>query len=199
MQMAKIINKGTGAGGAKTTKNGIEFEEKTSIEHTLSSNNFIKIVVNKRKKDSYYFENNYSHKKIIYMKQNGLKYYFKQNFDIDIYKKPDEAFLVCSGNKYHLKILEKKNQNVGGSVEDKLKTGLFSKKEYEKMLNKKKLLYTFEVSYAFCISKFLQNKFESTEIKYLNMKNIMMEDGIELFYGDNEDYYNKVYEWINKI
>ncbi len=31
----KIINKGTGAGGANTNYNGLSFEEKTSIESKL--------------------------------------------------------------------------------------------------------------------------------------------------------------------
>jgi hypothetical protein len=53
------------------------------------------------------------------------------------------------------------------------------------------------VSYAFCISKFLQDKFESKELKYNNMKEILDEDDIKLFHGDNENYFDEIFEWVN--
>jgi hypothetical protein len=135
------------------------FENKTCIENKLLENNFVKIIINKKNKYGYYFENN----NIIYLTQSGLKLYIKLKFNINIYKHPDEAFIIFKNNNYYLKILEKKNQNVDGSVEDKLKTGKFNSREYEKMLNNTK--YNFIISYAFCINKFLQEKFESNQIK----------------------------------
>jgi hypothetical protein len=97
--------------------------------------------------------------------------------------------------------LEKKNQNVEGSVEDKLKTGQFNKKEYEKMLKKtiESKKYKLNIYYAFCVSKFLQNKFESKQIKYINMLEIMKEDDIKIFYGEDKNYLDILYEWINTI
>jgi hypothetical protein len=99
----KIINKGTGAGGAKTTLNGRKFEDKTSIKTKLLENKFIK--------NNYYYEYNdkINNKKIIYLTQNGFKTYFKKNFNINnIYRKPDEAFIIIHNDEYHIKILEKK-------------------------------------------------------------------------------------------
>jgi hypothetical protein len=190
----KIINKGTGAGGVNTTLNGSSFEIKTSIEDKLLKNNFIKIILNKNNKYGYYFEFD----NIIYLTQSGFKLYFKLKFNITVYKYPDEAFLILNNNKYYLKILEKKNQNVAGSVEDKLKTGAFNRKEYDKMLNNK-TDKIFIISYAFCISKYLQDKFESNQIKYNNMLEIMKEDNIKIFYGENDNYFDVIYEWINMI
>ena len=197
----KIINKGTGAGGANTNFNGLSFENKTSIETTLLNNQFIKIIMNPKNKYGYYYEYkdviNKKYRKI-YLTQSGFKIFFKKEFNIDIYTKPDEAFLIFEDTKCHIKILEKKNQNVDGSIEDKLKTGLFNKREYEKMLNKNnKTNFIFTISYAFCISKFLKNKFESNIPKYNNIKEIMIEDNINLFYGCDNNYFDKLFEWIN--
>jgi hypothetical protein len=57
----------------------------------------------------------------------------------------------------------------------------------------------FIVEYAFCISKFLQNKFESTDNKYIIIKEILEEDNIKIFYGDDSDYFDKILLWINDI
>jgi len=54
----------------------------------------------------------------------------------------------------------------------------------------------FNISYAFCVNKFLQDKFESNTQKYNNMKKIMKQQDIEIFYGDNDDYFDKLYNWI---
>jgi hypothetical protein len=37
---------------------------------------------------------------------------------------------------------------------------------------------------------FLQDKFESNTQKYNNMKKIMKQQDIEIFYGDNDDYFD---------
>jgi len=44
----KIINKGTGAGGAKTNINGLTFENKTSVLQYLLDNSYIKIIINNK-------------------------------------------------------------------------------------------------------------------------------------------------------
>jgi hypothetical protein len=196
MALLKQINKGTGAGGSMTTKNGSKFEKFTSIEPTLEKNNFTKVIFNKKSKDGYYYEYENENTKILYFKQNGLHKYMKDKFDIDIYRKPDEAYLIYDKNKsiYTLKILEKKNQNTEGSVEDKLKTGNFSKREYEKMLISSK--QPFNVEYAFVVSKFLHDKLSSNNTKYKNIKEIMVEDNIKLFYGEDENYFTDVMKYI---
>lgn len=198
LESLTLVNKGTGAGGAKTTHNGLSFENKTSIENKLLEKKFNKIIIDKKKKHSYYFENKINDNKIIYLTQSGFRIFMKNEFKIDIYKNPDEAFIIFSNNNIHIKILEKKNQNVEGSVEDKLKTGFFNKREYEKMIkmaNNEE--YKFNVEYAFCVSKFLQNKFESNQTKYNIIKEIMNEDNIKIFYGEDEKYFDNLFEWIN--
>jgi hypothetical protein len=120
--------------------------------------------------------------------------YFREKFNIFTYKEPDESYIINKNNIYKLKILEKKNQNVNGSVEEKLKTGDFIRKEYDLMINEN-LDNKFNISYAFCVNKFLQDKFESNT-QYNNMKKIMKQQDIEIFYGDNDDYFDKLYDWM---
>jgi hypothetical protein len=191
--LKQIINKGTGAGGQNTNINGLSFEIKTSIENKLIENKFKKNILNKNKY-AYYYES-YTDNRIVYLTQTGFRTFIKKEFDINIYKNPDEAFIIYKNNKYYIKILEKKNQNVAGSVEDKLKTGAFNKREYEKMFNNKHFI----ISYAFCVSNFLKEKIESNEIKYKNMKEILLEDDIKLFYGDDDNYIDIIYDWFIMI
>lgn len=201
--LKKIFNKGTKAGGKNTNINGLAFEIKTSIENKLLKNNFNKIIMFEKTKYGYYFEYKTENKKIIYLTQTGFKIFFKKEFNIDVYKHPDEAFLIFYDNKYYIKILEKKNQNVDGSIEDKLKTGDFNKREYQlmikKSMEKQNLHYEFIISYAFCISKFLQDKFLSNQNKYNIIKQLMDEDNIKIFYGQDENYFDLLFEWINTI
>ena len=200
--MLKILNKGTGAGGANTNLNGLAFEKLTNVEEKLLENNFIKKQINKNKFGYYLInenneKNDKNDKTVIYLIQNGFKTYIKTKFNIDVYRQPDEAYLIKNNkdDSYHLKILEKKNQNVEGSVEDKLKTGSFNRKEYELMFKDANI--NIKVSYAFCLSKFLETKINSDTPKYKNIKKIILEDDINLFYGETEDYFQKILDWIN--
>lgn len=67
----KIINKGTGAGGAQTNYNGLSFEEKTSIEPFLNKYKYEKKEINIKNRKGDYYEND----NIIYFKKNGFKLY----------------------------------------------------------------------------------------------------------------------------
>ena len=197
------MNKGHGAGGKNTNINGNNFENKTSIENKLLENNFIKYIINKKNKYGYYFEFKNNKYKYIYLTQSGFRLYLKKFFNINVYKQPDEAFIIFYDNEILIKILEKKNQNVNGSVEDKLKTGKFNKIEYEKMIKNefrlKNLIYNIKISYAFCVNSFLQKKLNSNLIKYNIIKEIMEEDDIKIFYGEDEKYFDVIYNWINKL
>ncbi len=198
----QIINKGTGAGGANTNINGLSFEEKTSIEPYLEKYKYIKKEIKIKQRKGVYYEYNNNDITIIYFKKNSFKLYFEKEFKINTYRQPDEAYLINNKGTFILKILEKKNQNVEGSVEDKLKTGAFNRREYELMVNIHNE-YKFTVIYCFCVSKFLQNKLELNQtvnnIKYKNIKKIMEEDKIGLLFGDDDNYQDKLSEWINKL
>ncbi len=189
----KVVNKGTGAGGANATLSGGSFEKKTSLEQKLIENKFNKIIINKSK-NGYYYEKKDSNK-ILYFNQNGFNKYIEKEYNIKTYRKPDEAIIIEKDNKIHIIILEKKNQNVDGSIEEKLKTGAFTRREYELMFEEQQK-YKFEISFCFVLSKFLQDKFDSDLPKYNNMKKIMKEDKIKYFYGDSDTYINDIYNYI---
>jgi hypothetical protein len=195
-----IRNKGTGAGGKNTNINGGSFEEKTSIEPFLLKNNFQKINMIKQNKYSYYFEHNDNDKKIIYVKQTGFKEYLKEilNIDMKYNMSPDEAFIIHNKDEIHIKIIEKKSQNTEGSVFDKLKTGQFIKNEYEENLKFKSEThkYKFIINYTFCVNLFLQQKFQSSNPKFTTMLKIMKKDNINIFYADDEDYFDNLYKWV---
>lgn len=193
-----IINKGTGAGGANTNKNGLKFEEKTNIEKYLDNKKYNKIYMKESNKKCYYYKYDDIENKqqIIYFTKGGFKMYFREYFDICTYKEPDEGYLIIKDKKYHLKILEKKNQNVNGSVEEKLKTGNFVKQEYELMINDNSKKIKFDISFAFCVNKYLQDKLTYNSPKYININKIMKKENIELFFGDSDNYFEKIYNWI---
>lgn len=188
-----IKNKGTGAGGKNTNKNGKSFENITDIETKLIENKYEKMKMDKSKY-GYYLYKNIDNNKIIYVSQNGLKLYIKQKFDIELFRNPDEAYIIEKNGKYIIKILEKKAQNVEGSIETKLWSGPALKREYEIIMGN-----NYVIEYAFCVSKFLQEKLISNDKKYEVLKQILDESNINIFYGEDSDYFDKIYEWINNF
>lgn len=151
-----IINKGTGAGGANTNYYGKKFEEKTNNQTRLLNNGYIKNSFTKKPKKvyDYYLSKTFEDKTIIFVLQNGLKMYMKNKYNIELFRYPDEAYIIeYNTGKKVIKILEKKEQNVEGSVETKLWSGPSLKREYELVLGN-----DFEVYYGFCVSEFLKKK-----------------------------------------
>lgn len=188
-----IKNKGTGAGGKNTNKNGKSFENITNIEIKLIENKYEKKIIDKTKY-GYYLYKNIDNNKIIYVSQNGLKLYIKQKFDIELFRNPDEAYIIEKNGKYIIKILEKKAQNVEGSVETKLWSAPSLKREYEIIMGN-----NFVIEYAFCLSIFLQEKINSNDKKYIILKQILKESNINIFFGEDNNYFDKIYEWINNF
>ncbi len=191
-------NKGSGAGGANTNFHGKHFENITSIENLLLSQNYIKEKIDEndyktKNKFNYMIYNENNQKKIIYLTQIGLKNYIKKKYNIEIFRHPDEAFIIEEdGKKSKLKILEKKEQNVEGSCMDKIWNGGAFKREYEIMIGE-----YYDIEYSYCLSDFLKKKIESKTKKFEIFMQIMDEYKIKIFYGKDEDYFDKIYEWIN--
>ena len=190
-----IINKGTGAGGANTNYYGKKFEEKTNNQQRLlelgyTKNSFTK---NPKKAYDYYLSKTFEDKIIVFVLQNGLKIYMKNKYNIDLFRCPDEAYIIeyKNGRKV-IKILEKKEQNVEGSVETKLWSGPSLRREYELVLGAE-----FEVFYGFCVSKFLKNKLISNEKKYTILNTIFKETNIAVLFGDDENYFETLDTWFN--
>jgi hypothetical protein len=189
----EIVNRGTGAGGANTNVLGKKFEEDTCNEKRLLSDGFKKVILNKSK-FGYYIEKEFDDYFIKYLSQGGLKAYFARN-NIEICRNPDEAYVIVFKNKDErpiLKILEKKEQSKEGSVETKLMSGSSFRREYEIMLDE-----NYIVHYAYCVNDFLKKKLESGDKKYNVLKQILREDNIPMFYGEDSDYFDKLDNWIH--
>jgi len=197
-----LVNRGTGAGGANTNKSGKTFEQKTENESRLLAAGFIKkpIVEKNKAKFNYFLERSISPtSSIVYLTQGALKLYFKSVFSVEMHRCPDEAYLFRQEDNYLLKILEKKNQNVAGSVDTKLMAGNGFIRDYKKCLSKATTGKTFDVQYAFCISDFLKQDYISDCQKFRNLREILEEDGIAVLFGDDEDYYKHLDAWIGAL
>ena len=201
-QKTKIINKGTGAGGANTNTNGKLFEKKTDFQRKLLKDGFKKIYFSSFPSTTPFSKSVYNYcllksdtkKTIVFVLQNGLKTYLKYKYNIDLFRFPDEAFIFeyKSGKKV-LKILEKKKQNVDGSMETKLWSGPSLKREYEIVLGN-----NFIVDYSFCVSDFLKQKIISSENKYIILNSILKEHNISVLFGDDKNYFQTFQKWLKR-
>lgn len=90
------------------------------------------------------------------------------------------------------KNFRKKEQRVEGSVETKLWSCIALKREYELVLGSDYTIY-----YGFCLNNFLKKKITSQIPKYMNFNIIVKEHNIKILFGDDDDYINKLNEWIN--
>jgi hypothetical protein len=180
-------NKGTGAGGSKTNLNGKSFEEKTFYEKKLLEQGFIQ--------EQYYLSKTYPDKRIVVLTQHQFWRYMKEIYHIeqsDLFRIPDEAYVIeYNDGRREIKILEKKNQNVGGSVDIKLWAGPSLKREYELIFGE------FQIQYGFCLSSFLQGDMTSSRKKYKILNVILNESHIKVMFGDEPNYFETLFEWIN--
>lgn len=125
--MAKKPN--TVGGGSKTNLNGLAFEERTNLLESLNNHDDFTVLGNKVFKDgeivALYFEKYKLYSQ--FLKPNGV------DFTKVISKQllPDGALLI--GDTIY--IIEKKYQDKNGSVDEKLQTCDFKKKQYEKLFN----------------------------------------------------------------
>ena len=197
VKQAMHANKGTGAGGANTNYYGKKFEEKTNNQQRLFDLGFTKnsFTKNPKKSYDYYLSKTYDDKTVAFVLQSGLKMYMKHKYNIELFRCPDEAYIVeyASGKKL-IQILEKKEQLVEGSVETKLWSGPSLKREYELVLGPE-----FEVCFGFCVSSFLKNKLVSDKKKYIILQTILREHNIDVLFGDDENYFETFDMWCNPL
>jgi hypothetical protein len=193
-QASKTFNKGTGAGGSNTNKTGLGFETLADNEPNLYDKGFLRTDIGKGK-TSFYLSKHYNDLNITvyYATKHGFKLLVKRLFNVEVYKEPDEAYLIHSiaNNTYDVKILEKKNQNGPGSVEDKILAGPTIKRMYQMIFND-----NVKISYAFCLSSYLKGNYTSKLPKYNHIHTIFGENDIQLFYGEDEQYFELLNNWV---
>jgi hypothetical protein len=190
-----INNKGTGAGGANTNYYGKKFEEHTNNESRLLVEGYTKqsISSNPKKPSDWCLSKTFQDKTITFVQQSGLKQFLKHKYNIEVCRCPDEAYIIeYNTGRRVIKILEKKEQNVEGSVIDKLLSGPSFKREYELVLGS-----GFEIHYAFCVSSFLKTKLTSGTPKFKAWNTIFHEHDIVCLFGDDDNYFETLDSWIN--
>lgn len=185
-------------GGANTTKSGKEFENKTDSSTRLLSKGFVKTKIlpkSKAKSNIYLSKKINEDVEIMFFQQESLKSYLKNKFDLDIYRKPDECFLIKNKDKYTLRILEKKNQTSEGSVDNKLYVGKYFIEEYKHFIGKK---LSIDVEYAFYLCDYYKNLFDTKE-KWQFAKTFIEKDKIKLFFSCDNNCVDKIDEWALNI
>jgi hypothetical protein len=209
-EVDKIVTKKGHGGGKNTNREGKGFEALTDNIPHLIEQGFELETWNKTSKHGFTYSKIFYNgleeggaveniqlggKRIYYLCQGGFKAYMEKEYGLIYPRNPDEAYLIlyADGRKV-LKILEKKAQSVEGSADTKLMAANAFREEY--------LFFSegqFEVEYAFCLSDFFKEKFESTakkNRKYLFLRQLLKREGIEVFYGEDADYFERLGQWI---
>lgn len=186
---SSILNRGTTF--SKNNLYGKIFEEKTNNHYRLLDCGYTKKILNKKKMD--YLCKHFDDKTITFVTQNGFKSYMKLFYNIDLFRCPDEAYIIeHNTGEIIIKILEKKEHNVEDSVEIKLWSGPSLKREYEIILGNR-----FQIYYGFCVNDFLKRKITSNELKYNTLNKILYESNIIVLFGDDDNYFELLDNWIN--
>lgn len=183
----KVKNRGTGAGGSNTNTNGKKYENET-----LLSNNF-EVVEKKmiKKNNKTYYEIKFygSDIKYIHLEQSIFNMFMEEigekNNQIKSApgcRNPDDAYVDLENKKIF--IVEKKFQQTGGSVEEKIQTGFFKKKHYSK------LYPNFEINYMYCLSSWFKNIDNKSVIEALNDENI------PVFFNSDKDFDKQIVKYI---
>ena len=177
----KVKNKGTGAGGAKTNENGLNFENKKNISTEFT-------VTKKNKDHKIITFNNYPDIHFV----TGTKYQFVKylnNIEAEFFKNnkirlggtilPDKWFI--KGNK--IIILEIKFQQGGGSVTEKLQTPIKKIEHLKERYPGKEIVYIYGLH-----NWFKENA--KAEILYLE------KDNIPIFWGDSPTFKQDIVDYI---
>ena len=174
------INRGTGAGGKNTNKNGLNYEEITDL------NNKITIKENYFKNCSKIVFNCNQNKIFISTKQGGFLKFMKKYKNINIEsghgcKYPDECYIQLEEKTIF--IIEKKFQQTSGSVCEKIQTPDFKLWQYQR------LFPDFKIIYIYCLSDWFKENCKA-ELEYLRHKNI------PYFWGSSKTYKDEIIHYI---
>jgi hypothetical protein len=151
------INRGTGAGGTNTNKNGLLFEDKIDLGYPIINNvnelyniividliikhQFIGYNLKHMKKKSYLIKYMEEMKQV---SENTRRIGRAQGC-----KHPDDVLIYEDKNNKILFIIEKKYQKMSGSTSEKIQTGGYKRKQYE-------IQYpNYKIHYIYILSDFL--------------------------------------------
>jgi len=179
LKLKKLRNKGTGAGGSKTNKNGLSYESLTNL------NTEYKILYTNMHCNTITFHQDINRKFIETKKANLFKYMDKY-IDKKIpkasgCKQPDECFI--DEDRKNIFIIETKFQQTTGSVCEKIQTPDFKVWQYSRTFP------SFKIIYIYCLSDWFKKNCKAS-IEYLNYKHI------QVFYGSSSSYKYDIVKFI---
>ena len=180
--MLNMINKGTGAGGSKTNKNGLPYEElsdlRTEYKIISKEKHFTKI------------QFNLSDKKYLSTKKSNFFKCMKGKIDTNITKahgckEPDECYIYEEDNENKIIfIIEKKFQQGSGSVCEKIQSPDFKIWQYSRTFPE------YQIVYIYCLSDWFKENCKA-ELEYLEQKNI------PVFWGNDKEYKSQITYFIS--
>ncbi len=152
-----MIKNGKGGGNTRT---GLVFEGKTDLATFLSGQPHYSV----REHDVFYDENKVAE---IYKKRSFYSVFLKRlniNWKNCISKQlyPDDSIFVLLNNT--LFIIECKHQQVAGSVDEKLQTCDFKKKEYKKLMSTANI----DVEYIYLLDDWFKNPKYKDMLDYIH-------------------------------
>ena len=165
------------------------------MEQYLYNKNFTKCYIDNNPNEYYLIDIDENNNTIIYLKNTTYSLYLKKIFNLDINEQPDEAFLIINNYKYYLKLIEKKYLDKK-SNKTSLKTGSMNKELYNQELNNNNDNHKFNIELAYCINNYIDSKLNSDDLEYKNIKKILSQLNINIFNGENENYYDTIYKWL---
>jgi hypothetical protein len=173
-----IKNKGTGAGGSKTNANGLPYEKLTDLSTEYSE----------RKQYKYHDKIKFTQCETPFVstKQSNFFKHMKDKMDTSIEqahgcKRPDECYI--NEEDKALFIIEKKFQQTGGSVCEKIQTPDFKLWQY------KRLFPEYKIIYIYCLSDWFKKNCKA-ELEYL------CDINIPVFWGNSETYKTDIINFI---
>ena len=182
-----IVNKGIGAGGANTNKNGLTYEEITDLNELYSMS--LECDLNKKDKYKKIKFIGYDNIEFINANKSMLHKFMKHNNQKNENlqpasgcKSPDEAYI--NENSKTVYIIEKKFQNGTGSVDEKIQTGPFKKLHYGR------LFPNYKIHYIYCLSDWFKDKEYESVLEYLR------DYDIPVFWGSDKEYKNNIVNFM---
>lgn len=176
-----VVNKGTGAGGSNTNKNGLQFEQVTEL------NQYYTILEIKDKNTKFIKFNDCDRDTVfVYTKKNGFNTYLgdkikKEPPALHGTKQPDEVYI--DEKNRNIFIVEKKFQQGGGSKCECLQT------PDKKKRNISRRIPGYEIIYIYCLSEWFKKNCPGEIMDF-------EEDKIPYFWGSSENYKDDVINFI---
>lgn len=172
----KTTNRGTGAGGKNTNKNGLPYEQLTEL-----TDRYKVLTTDENSSDIQFHDTT---QVFTYTKQARLFKTIKINDSVPKAhgcKNPDECYVHKDSKTMF--IIEKKFQRVNGSVCEKIQTAAFKKWQYSRTFPEYKIFY------IYCLSDWFRKNCLA-ELQYFEATDV------PVFWGSDPDYKDSIIAFL---